>query len=342
MCKSCEGQNAGFCDIFVAPKKIGKRRPGGPSTYPPLNVTHPHLLAEWDWEYNNSIAVSPYDVTCGSEKIVGWVDKFQHRWAAAVFNRAMHGNGCHFCSNRVVGYGNDLLTNYPELCEEWHPTKNFSGPENYTPGSGKIAWWICKVCGGVWDSTIGDRTRGQGCPFCTGKRVGYGNDLLTNFPELCLEWDYEKNEFGPENYTCGSGKKVWWKCKICSYGWSTTISNRTYGYGCQKCSKGQISKISQDWLDNLEIESREVTIPGFGFRVDGFDSKTNTIYEFLGDFWHGNPKLYATEDKNPISKKTFGQLYNQTSQRFEKLKQAGYNIVYIWESDYKDKINGAS
>lgn len=40
------------------------------------------------------------------------------------------------------------------------------------------------------------------------------------------------------------------------------------------------------------MENREVVIKISGriFKVDGFDPIINTIYEFYGDFWHGNPK----------------------------------------------------
>ena len=120
----------------------------------------------------------------------------------------------------------------------------------------------------------------------------------------------------------------------------TAIALRTKGIsptGCPKCAKGRISKISQEWLDSLCVSKREVKFPGFRFHVDGFDPTTNTIYEFLGDYWHGNPKVKRFYSGiNEISKKSFQELYNQTFQRFEKLKNAGYNLVYIWEKDFKE------
>jgi hypothetical protein len=113
------------------------------------------------------------------------------------------------------------------------------------------------------------------------------------------------------------------------------------GCRCKFCHiSDRISKASKRWLDELGVERREVKLNvNFGkrkfIRADGFDPKTNTVYEFLGDFWHGNPRVYNQNSKNPVSKKIFGQLYNQTLLRFEKLKTAGYNIVYVWEKDFK-------
>ena len=44
----------------------------------------------------------------------------------------------------------------------------------------------------------------------------------------------------------------------------------------------------------LGVVDRQVKIDGY--IVDGYDSKTNTIYEFNGDFWHGNPNIYNLTD----------------------------------------------
>ena len=39
------------------------------------------------------------------------------------------------------------------------------------------------------------------------------NDLLTVYPELAKEWNYEKNDdLMPSSVLPGSHKKVWWKC----------------------------------------------------------------------------------------------------------------------------------
>ena len=62
---------------------------------------------------------------------------------------------------------------------------------------------------------------------------------IINDSQLMAEWNWEKNnELGldPKTLTCGSGKKVWWKCKN-GHEWQATISNRSNGRGCPFCSK---------------------------------------------------------------------------------------------------------
>lgn len=66
--------------------------------------------------------------------------------------------------------------------------------------------------------------------------------LLDNRPDLAKEWNYEKNiDLTPNNVSCGSGKLVWWRCKICGNEWEAKIFNRSNGTGCLKCSKRRMS-----------------------------------------------------------------------------------------------------
>ena len=67
--------------------------------------------------------------------------------------------------------------------------------------------------------------------------------LLDNCPELCKEWDYEKNEFPPSQIMKGSTKKVWWKCKKCGHRWQATPNSRTGNKtGCPNCYKNSRRK----------------------------------------------------------------------------------------------------
>lgn len=51
--------------------------------------------------------------------------------------------------------------------------------------------------------------------------------LNISHPDLCKEWDYSRNSYGPEGYKTSSGKKVWWRCsKVKHHYWDSTIANR--------------------------------------------------------------------------------------------------------------------
>lgn len=94
---------------------------------------------------------------------------------------------------------NNLLALNPKICEGWNYDKNDLGPENYTSSSNKRVWWKCvsNPCGcHVWEATINNRVKAGSCPFCskTNKRICPHNNLLALNPELCKEWDYDKNQ----------------------------------------------------------------------------------------------------------------------------------------------------
>lgn len=86
-----------------------------------------------------------------------------------------------------------------------------------------------------------------------------------------------------------------------------------------------------------ECRGGEYYILGIG-KVDGYCKKTNTVYEFHGDYWHGNPNLYPENEIHPIIGISYGQLYRNTLDRDNKIRNLGYNLVVIWESEYKNTL----
>lgn len=111
------------------------------------------------------------------------------------------------------------------------------------------------------------------------------------------------------------------------------------GGGCQKCAIGkQTSKISDNWLNFIGIPSeyREYRLPVRKLRcVDGYDPNTNTVYQFHGDFFHGNPKVFNSDDINPKTKKSFGELYQKTIELDKEIESLGYKLIVMWEKDWE-------
>ncbi|MGZ8924254.1 MAG: DUF7487 domain-containing protein [Nitrososphaeraceae archaeon] len=82
------------------------------------------------------------------------------------------------------------------------------------------------------------------------------------------------------------------------------------------------------------LNEGEYQIPGTRYKADGYCSETNTIYEFHGDYWHGNPEVYAAELINEVSGKSMGELYENTIIKENVIKELGYNLVVMWEGDF--------
>ena len=76
------------------------------------------------------------------------------------------------------------------------------------------------------------------------------------------------------------------------------------------------------------------------FLVDALDTENKIIYEYLGDYWHGNLAVYAPDKINKNNKQSFQELYNKTLLKFQTLSSLGYKIIYTWENDWlNSKIN---
>lgn len=112
-------------------------------------------------------------------------------------------------------------------------------------------------------------------------------------------------------------------------------NSHIYGNGCPKCAYSNKSKKALKWLDSISpnIEKEK---PIGRFIVDGF--KNNTIYEFYGDFWHGNPEVFDQDCHNKKNGIKYGELYKQTIERAKILISLGYDFIYKWETEHDMKV----
>lgn len=94
------------------------------------------------------------------------------------------------------------------------------------------------------------------------------------------------------------------------------------------------------WGDSSDSGNSEfyVQVPSRrrGFLVDY--KLGNKIIEFFGDYWHANPDVYNTDDV--ISKferhgRSLNEIRRKDSDRVRILEQLGYEVLIVWEADYK-------
>ena len=133
--------------------------------------------------------------------------------------------------------GKKHISDLPDLLAEWDYEKNkdLYSPDTLAIGSHKIVWWICEN-GHSYQTRVYSRVKGNGCPYCSGRKAIEGiNDLKTVAPELAEQWNYKRNTTLPENYKLHSNKKVWWICPR-GHEWQAIISDRASGNGCPICS----------------------------------------------------------------------------------------------------------
>ena len=123
----------------------------------PLSVTHPELAKEaYKWD--------PREVTSGMHLSKKWKCRKGHIWEAMVYQRTK--TGCPYCSGRYAIKGeNDLKTLNPKLARE---LMDFD-PTILKISSHAKVHWKCKY-GHIWEARVADRSKGQGCPTCSGKK----------------------------------------------------------------------------------------------------------------------------------------------------------------------------
>ena len=191
------------------------------------------LADEYPELASQAVGWDPAEYLPGSNKKKLWRCNLGHEWVVAIANRAKpNGSGCPVCKGKAVWPGfNDLQTTQPELAAQafgWDPT-------TLTAGSGKKVGWRCSS-GHTWEAVVSSRTRGLGCPICSGQKVLSGfNDLATTHPELAAQavgWD-------TTIVSSGSDQKKLWKCNL-GHQWETKIYLRAKGTGCPICSGNQI------------------------------------------------------------------------------------------------------
>jgi len=200
-------------------------------------------------------------------------------------------------------------------------------------------------CGSVWKTYSYKLFQTKyGCPKCASKMAG-----RTNSHKMAPLEKYRKilenrvphmkilKKIKSEIKTSTAYNFVV-ECKRCNTKMNLSGRDIRTIHSCISCNpklgNSSRSRICQSWLIELE-KFYGITIQGCNskeklirsaekiYRVDGFHKESNTIFEFLGDYWHGNP------DSSFYNK----EKYNKTFSRLICLHKK-YNIVYVWESDY--------
>jgi len=129
-----------------------------------------------------------------------------------------------------------------------------------------------------------------------------------------------------------SSTKIKIRCEKHRSFWQLPAAHLT-GQGCPKCAKQGYSQKAIKWLTSIE-GLEEIKIPGTNLRADGYDPKTNTVFEFHGCFFHGCPICFKQTDRNAMCNKTYGELYKNTIDREKSIKDKGFNLVRIWEHNW--------
>lgn len=302
------GQNCPYC--------TGQRPVKGISDLP---TRQPRLMSEWD-------PANKKDPSCYMEfsnAKVGWICRNEHRWQARISARSL-GAGCPYCSGNKLLFARSLTGAQPSLSEQLLDPE--LGKEIFANGGKKVKWHCSS--GHEWEATPRDRSRGSGCPYCSGsvlwpsdqKGLAFSDPLLAAEIHPTLNKDVDLQQISR-----GSMCKLWWLCAN-AHQWQARVDSRALaGAGCPECNIAyQKSKPEREIADHLQslglkVEVGDRTLLN-GKELDIYVPAKKIAIEFNGVYWHSEK---------------FGKNKSYHYEKYNTAKMKGVQLLQIWEDDWR-------
>lgn len=258
-------------------------------------------------------------------------------------NRHLNGNGCNQC-------GNDSKTskltktndNFIQDAKLVHFDKYDYSKAVYVNNITKIII-SCKKHG-EFTQIPSNHLKGRGCNQCgidstTSKLTKTNDDFIQNATNI------HRNKYNYSNVEYINNKtEIIIICKLHGE-FNQTPIHHLNGQGCPRCAWNGFSKAQIEWLTFIEklrgikiqhaMNDGEYKIKTTRWLADGYCKETNTVFEYNGDYFHGSPTKYDPEFINTVCNKKMKTLYASTLKREQKIRDLGYNLEVMWESDWK-------
>lgn len=179
--------------------------------------------------------------------------------------------GCYECGlKRQVGKRTGNKGEFIKKAEAVHGQRYDYSKVKYVNRHVKIEI-ICEEHGS-WIQSPNSHLRGSGCKPCgyisnreKQRTPNKGASLRDKFPELCKEWDYDRNEMVPSEVSAGADYRAYWTCQNCENEWQTYMYCRTGSKksGCPVCKKSKGELIIVGFLNDLNLNFiSQFTFPG--------------------------------------------------------------------------------
>jgi hypothetical protein len=230
-------------------------------------------------------------------------------------------------------------------------TQKHDGRYNYSlvPLDRQVKVAVPIVCPdhGEFRQALEHHVKGHGCPKCGYAIVGTklrnaAGDLLGR---LRARWG-DAFEFDTNGYE-SQHSKIRVRCAKHDHWFHSRVGvllNKKVRFPCPKCFSNT-SAMQREWLDYIGVpdngQHREVWLPvgpkGRRVPVDGY--LDGTIYQFHGDFVHGRDDRFRPDAPHPLKRNgmTFSEVYADSQARDQAVINAGYNLIVMWESDWKER-----
>jgi len=248
-------------------------------------------------------------------------------------SKHLMGQGCPSCSK----YRKKTKDEFRNKATEIHNSKYDYEKTDFSNIKNKVII-ICPEHGEFLQTLDKHINFKRGCPTCGGSNKKTLEQFILEAKCVHGElYDYSSSIY--ENFE----KKLKIICKRHGEFLQTPHNHIIGKQGCPHCVH-RISKVETAWLNYIGLpnnpEHRNVLIKLYNRKIkaDGYDPITKTVYEFYGDYYHGNPMFYKSDMINPHTKCSYGDLYKRTIEKEIAIKEFGLNLISIWEYEW-NKIN---
>lgn len=241
-------------------------------------------------------------------------------------------SGCKLCGNMSQSDKKRVtFSEFVDRAQMVHETKYSYDETSYTGFKSPITICCAKHGEFSFNHAYTHVINKSGCPSCAREQ-----HRLTNaqFIQKSQEIHGDLYDYANVQYVTNA-IPVQIVCR--THGVQSITPTDHYRVGCWFCKRNRMQDI---WLDELKIPNtkqtrqKRITLGDKLHIVDGYNTTTNTVYLFHGDYWHGNPELYSPDDINKRNGKTFGSLYQDTLNYESRLRNAGYTVISIWEHSW--------
>ena len=254
-----------------------------------------NVIHQSKWNYNKTIYVSAKTKVIITCDIHGDYSQTPHNH--------LQGQGCPKCAGVAKKDTDQFIKEaVKKYGDKWIYTE-----VNYISAIIKVTI-TCSIHGD-FEQTPNSHLQCQGCPKCAiyAKTKDAEQFIKEAIGKHGDKWIYTEVDY-INAYT-----KVTITCPV--HGdFEQTPHNHLQGRGCPKCTH-IISKPETIWIDSLNIDPKyrqaKIKIGKKYIKADAYIPETNTVYEFHGNYWHGNPRIYKSKDINKTNNKTFGELYKK-------------------------------
>lgn len=216
-----------------------------------------------------------------------------------------------------------------DVLSEWDYSRNpsVSDPSVLAAYSWKRYWWKCAK-GHSYESAAAHRTRGRGCPFCSGQSVLAGfNDFGTLMPHLAHEWS-DANPIAVSEVTAWTDYKAHWICPV-GHEFQMQVKRRSRGLGCQYCSGYLVLSGFNDLLSQHPIIAAEL----IGTDPATITSGTHTLRNWkcrIGHQWRTSAKTRVSGSGCPVCSN------NKVLPGFNDLASTSPELMCEWNFELND------